>query len=177
MAIGILLLRILFGAVVAAHGIRKTTHFLGGGGIGASANDFAASGFRGGRFTACLAGGTQVGSGVLLVFGFLTPLAALGAIGVMATATAVKFRSGYWSMKGGYEYPLVLTGLGVVLAWTGPGDYSLDALIGLTRWENALVSGVVTVVPLVLCCLVWLTLRAEPESDRLRATQSVTRGG
>ena len=140
MDIGLLIIRVVLGAFVAAHGIQKLTHLWGGGGLAASAAEFSADGFRGGRVTAVLAGGTQVAAGGAMIVGLLTPAASAGILGVMATATGVKLRAGFWSQDGGFEYPLFLAALAVATAWTGPGRYSLDQLAGLTRWWNPAVS-------------------------------------
>lgn len=139
---GLLLLRLLVGLLIAAHGVQKVSTHLGGGGLDGGAREFRADGFRGGALTALAAGGGQIGSGLLLAAGFLTPLAATGVIGVMTVALTVKWRNGLWVQHDGYEYPLVLIGTAAALAATGPGAWSLDAAAGLTPyplWWTAVV--------------------------------------
>ncbi|GLW68237.1 hypothetical protein Kpho02_05360 [Kitasatospora phosalacinea] len=131
---GILVLRLLVGLLVAGHGVQKVSSHLGGKGLDGGTEEFRADGFRGGTLTALAAGSGQIGSGLLLAAGFLTPLAATGAIGVMTVALTVKWRHGLWVQDDGYEYPLVLIGTAAALAATGPGDWSLDAAVGLTPY-------------------------------------------
>ncbi|MFD3335940.1 DoxX family protein [Streptomyces sp. NPDC058700] len=131
---GILILRLLVGLLVAGHGVQKVSSHLGGRGLEGGAEEFRADGFRGGVLTALAAGGGQIGSGLLLAAGLLTPLAATGTIGVMTVALTVKWRNGLWVQNDGYEYPLVLIGTATALAATGPGDRSLDAALGLTPY-------------------------------------------
>ncbi|MGW0549619.1 DoxX family protein [Streptomyces altiplanensis] len=131
---GILILRLLVGLLVAGHGVQKVSSHLGGRGLEGGSEEFRADGFRGGALTALAAGGGQIGSGLLLAAGLLTPLAATGAIGVMTVALTVKWRHGLWVQNDGYEYPLVLIGTAVALAATGPGAWSLDAALGLTPY-------------------------------------------
>ncbi|MFB7754589.1 DoxX family protein [Streptomyces sp. NPDC056121] len=131
---GILILRLLVGLLVACHGVQKISSHLGGRGLEGGTEEFRADGFRGGALTALAAGGGQIGSGLLLAAGFLTPLAATGAIGVMTVALTVKWRHGLWVQNDGYEYPLVLIGTAAALAATGPGAWSLDAALGLTPY-------------------------------------------
>ena len=58
-------------------------------------------------------------------------LAAAGLIGTMATAIRkVHWANGPWAANGGYEYNLVLIAALTALVETGPGDLSLDALLG-----------------------------------------------
>jgi putative oxidoreductase len=140
MTIGLALLRIVLGAFVAAHGFQKLTRFWGGGGLEASSAEFRADGFRGGKVTAFIASMTQLGSGVALILGMLTPLASAGAIAVMTIAVVVKLRVGFWSQHGGFEYPLLLTILGIATAFAGPGPFSVDGLLGLTGFWNGWVS-------------------------------------
>jgi putative oxidoreductase len=130
---GLLILRLVAAALVAAHGTQKLTHLLGGSGLAASTQEFADDGFRGGRLTAVAAGGTQLGAAVLIALGLATPAGAAGLIGVMVVAAGVKVPHGPWALRDGYEYPLLLAMLGLVLAWTGPGRWSLDEMLGLTR--------------------------------------------
>ncbi|MFD5086336.1 DoxX family protein [Kitasatospora sp. NPDC058406] len=131
---GILILRLLAGLLVAGHGVQKISSHLGGKGLKGGTEEFRADGFRGGVVTALAAGGGQIGSGLLLAAGFLTPLAATGVIGVMTVALTVKWHHGLWVQNDGYEYPLVLIGTAAALAATGPGAWSLDAALGLTPY-------------------------------------------
>ncbi|GAA3088300.1 DoxX family protein [Streptomyces roseofulvus] len=138
---GILILRLLVGLLVAGHGVQKVSTHLGGRGLEGGTEEFRADGFRGGVLTALAAGGGQIGSGLLLAAGLLTPLAATGVVGVMTVALTVKWRHGLWVQNDGYEYPLVLIGTAAALAATGPGAWSLDAALGLTPyplWAAAL---------------------------------------
>ncbi|OKK22407.1 DoxX protein [Streptomyces sp. CB00455] len=131
---GMLILRLLVGLLVAGHGVQKVSSHLGGKGLEGGAEEFRADGFRGGALTALAAGAGQIGSGLLLAAGLLTPLAATGAIGVMTVALTVKWRHGLWVQNDGYEYPLVLIGAAAALAATGPGAWSLDAALGLAPY-------------------------------------------
>jgi putative oxidoreductase len=74
----------------------------------------------------------EFGGGLLLALGLLGPIGPLGIIGAMIMAIALAHWSkGLWSTNGGYEYPLILLVLGAVIGLTGPGSYSLDALLGI----------------------------------------------
>ena len=78
MSAGLLILRVVLGLVLAAHGSQNLTHHLGGDGLAGSIKEFADEGFRGGPLTALAAGGTQIGAGSLMVIGLLTPIASAG---------------------------------------------------------------------------------------------------
>ncbi|WP_329402799.1 DoxX family protein [Streptomyces melanogenes] len=131
---GMLILRLLVGLLVASHGVQKVSSHLGGSGLEGGTEEFRNDGFRGGALTALAAGAGQIGSGLLLAAGLLTPLAATGAVGVMTVALTVKWHNGLWVQHDGYEYPLVLIGTATALAATGPGAWSLDAALGLTPY-------------------------------------------
>jgi putative oxidoreductase len=134
MSIGILLLRVVVGLVLAAHGAQKLFGWFGGPGLGAAGAMFEQLGFAPGRRNALAAGLAEVGGGLLLAFGLLTPLAAAVLVGVMVVAgVSVHWRHGFFGQNGGYEYLLVLGLAAVSLAFTGPGPFSLDAVLGLER--------------------------------------------
>ncbi|WP_030985103.1 DoxX family protein [Streptomyces sp. NRRL WC-3744] len=143
---GLLILRLTVGLLVAGHGVQKVTYWLGGNGLAGGVEEFRRDGFRGGVLTALAAGGSQIGSGLLLALGALTPLAAMAAMGVMTVAVTVKWRNGFWVQHDGYEFPLVLVAAAAVLAATGPGAWSLDAALSIVWpwWATpaAVVAGV-----------------------------------
>lgn len=127
---GLLVLRLVAGLLVAGHGVQKVSFRLGGHGLAGGTEEFRHDGFRGGRLTAVVAGASQIGAGLFLTVGLLTPLAAMAAMGVMTVAGTVKRSKGLWVQNDGYEYPLVLVAVSAVLALTGPGRWSLDHVLG-----------------------------------------------
>jgi putative oxidoreductase len=72
--------------------------------------------------------------------GLGTPLAAAITIGTMAVAAAPNVPNGLWAARGGFELALVYAVLGAVIALTGPGRLSIDALIGVSLpvWSGAI---------------------------------------
>ncbi|WP_225823505.1 DoxX family protein [Streptomyces naphthomycinicus] len=131
---GLLILRLVAGLLIAGHGVQKVSFRLGGHGLAGGTEEFRNDGFRGGRLTAVVAGASQIGAGLFLTAGLLTPLAAMAAMGVMTVAGTVKRPKGLWVQNDGYEYPLVLVVVSVALALTGPGRWSLDRALGITPW-------------------------------------------
>ncbi|MFJ9443212.1 DoxX family protein [Kitasatospora sp. NPDC101235] len=131
---GLLLLRLVAGLLIAGHGVQKVSFHLGGGGLEGGSAEFRGDGFRGGKLTAIAAGGTQLGAGLMLALGLLTPLASAGVMGVMTVALTVKWPHGLWVQHDGYEFPFVLIVIGAALTATGPGQWSIDGALGLAQW-------------------------------------------
>jgi putative oxidoreductase len=136
MSYGILLIRVVLGLTMAAHGAQKLFGWFGGGGLRATAGGFESLRYRAPLLMALAAGLSEFGGGLLLAVGLLTPLAALAICIVMLNAIAtVHWRNGFWTNKGGYEFNLLILASAVALAATGPGRFSLDRLIG---WDGDL---------------------------------------
>lgn len=148
-ALILLTLRVTLGLVVAAHGSQKLFGWFGGPGFAGETGWLASQGFKPAWFWTLLGGLGEFAGGLLLVLGLLNPLGALAIFGAMLMAV-VKFhwRKGFWWTQLGYEYPLVLGILSVVLGLAGSGSYSLDALIGFS------LSTPLVLVGLVLAALV-----------------------
>ena len=127
----LLVFRLTAAAVMLGHGIN---HIFGGGKIAGTGRWFESLGMKPGRVHAWLASLTEVGAGILLVLGFLTPLAAAGIIGVMVVAWIINHRgNGFFIFRPGegWEYVMTLTVVGLVIATLGPGDWSVDHAISL----------------------------------------------
>ena len=134
MSYGILVLRIVLGSIVSAHGAQKLFGWFGGGGPRGTADSFARLGFRAPILMAFAAGLAEFGGGLLIATGLLTPLAALAITVLMLNAIAtVHWRNGFWNTAGGYEFNLLVLAAAVAIASAGPGRFSLDALLG---WDD-----------------------------------------
>src|SRR4029453_13407727 len=109
MSVGILILRLVVGLSLAAHGAQKLFGWFGGYGIAGTGQFLEQLGFRPGRLHAVQAGLTEVLGGLFLAAGFLTPAAAAAVLAVMlVAAVSVHLKAGYFAHTGGYEYALVL---------------------------------------------------------------------
>jgi putative oxidoreductase len=123
---GLLLLRVVIGLTLAAHGAMKFSR------LDATATAFEGTGFVPGRRTAIFAALVETGGGLALALGLATPSAASAVFGVMLVAgVGVHLKQGFFLAKGGYEYTLVLGLAGLSVAFTGPGHFSVDSLLGL----------------------------------------------
>ncbi len=142
--LGILILRVLVGLTMAAHGYAK---YFSGGRITGTAGWFDSMGMRPGKIHAHLAASTEIGSGVLLALGLFTPLAALAFVALMSVAAyTVHLKNGFFIVKDGYEYNFILAVVAVAIATTGPGKYSLDYQLELIQdfdgWTGLLIAAV-----------------------------------
>ena len=149
MELGLLILHVVVGALVAGHGAQKLLGVFGGHGLEGTAGFLESLGLRPGKVHAVAAGGAELVGGLLLALGLLTPLGAALLIAVMVIAIAtVHASNGVWNSDGGYEYNVVLIAAALTLAGAGAGDWSLDAVLGMglagAGWAvGALVAGLV----------------------------------
>lgn len=121
---GLLLLRVVLGLTMAAHGYNK---FFGGGRIKGTAGWFESIGMKPGTFHARVAATTEMAAGIGLAVGLFTPVAAAGFVALMLVAAwTVHRHNGFFIVKEGWEYNLVLAAAAVAIAGIGAGRYSLD---------------------------------------------------
>lgn len=132
MNVGRILLRATVGAIFMEHGTQKLFGWFGGPGPDGTGQFFESVGLRPGRRNAIAAGTAEAGGGALLALGLATPVAAASLASVMLTALrTVVWRDGIKMGTGGYEVVLGVAAL--AMADLGPGDWSLDALLGSER--------------------------------------------
>ena len=132
MNLGLLVVRIIVGLLFVGHGAQKLFGVVGGYGLEGTGQAFDQLGMRPGKLNAFAAGAAEVGAGVLLVLGLLTPLAAALVTAVMIVAIAtVHVSKGIWASDGGFELNLVYVAIVFALAGVGAGDWSLDHALGL----------------------------------------------
>ncbi|UAK32893.1 DoxX family membrane protein [Nocardia asteroides] len=150
--IGLLILRVVFGGLLAAHGAQKLFGWWGGPGLQANADSFEQMGYNPGKLFGTLAGLTELGGGLLLLLGLLTPLAGAIVVGTMINAINVTWSGG---LLGGWEMGLLFAVVGAALPFTGPGKFSLDAgrpwgrhgfVWGVGALIVAVVAGVLTLI-------------------------------
>ena len=131
MAYGMILLRVVAGLALAAHGSQKLFGAFGGGGPGGTRTFFTGLGFRTPLAMALIAGASELGGGLLFAFGLATPLAALALTVVMLNAIGtVHWKKGFFNSAGGFEYNLLIIATAVAVTAAGPGRWSLDAALG-----------------------------------------------
>lgn len=132
MAIGLLVARVVFGLLMAAHGAQKMFGWFGGYGLKATGDYFTQIGFRQGRMFATLAALTEIVSGLLITVGLLGPVGPALMLSVMiVAAVTVHWEHGLFAMTNGIELPLLYAAAGVGFAFVGFGPYSLDAMLGV----------------------------------------------
>ncbi len=159
--LGILILRVAIGLTMAAHGWAKMS---GPNGLDGTAAWFDSMGMRPGRVHARLASWTEILSGLLLAAGLLTAFAGAAFVGLMVVAGWTVHRSnGFFIVKEGWEYTFVLALVGVVVATTGPGEWSLDESIGIATDLDGVVGLAISLGLGLLAGIGQITLFYRPE--------------
>jgi len=132
---GLLVLRLVLGLGMAAHGSQKLFGWFGGHGLAGTGGFFEMIGFRPGRLFALAAGITEVASGLLIALGFLGPIGPALMLSVMIVAAiTVHLKNGYFAQSNGIELTVMFAVGAVALAFTGFGQFSLDAVTGLAGY-------------------------------------------
>ena len=159
----LLIIRVVAGLTLAAHGAQKAFGWFGGPGFVRMEQGFEKQGFRPARLWVALVILGELGGGLSLAFGFLTPLGAAGAVGAMAMAARSHVKNGFFNGKGGFELPLALLGMSVAIGIAGPGAYSLDALLNIHLPQMQLF-GVLAIAALLVDVVGVLIIRAATAS-------------
>ena len=134
--VGCLIARVVIGFVFLAHGLQKFGMFTGGGlptSISEQADFLRFGGYEATTFLSWVLTLTEIGAGVSLLLGFLTPLGAAGVLGIGSQfILGLQWPNGLFGGDAGpgYELTFMLAGAVSMLAFVGPGRYSLDARIG-----------------------------------------------
>ena len=137
LSIGLLVVRVVIGLIMAAHGAQKLLGWFGGYGLRGTGQFFVQLGFQPGPAFAAAASISEIVSGLLVALGFLGPIGPALMISVMIVAAmTVHWEHGLFAANNGIELPLLYGAVAFGLALTGFGEYSVDALLGVAgRWS------------------------------------------
>ena len=139
---GLLVLRLVVGIGLAAHGAQKLFGWWGGPGVRGLLGHLTHMRFRPAPLWVAGAIGTEIGGGLLLALGFLSPLGSVGVGAAMLMAiVAFHWGKGFFGQGGGLESPFLYLVAAATIGMTGPGSYSLDSLFKIALPEP--VTGIV----------------------------------
>jgi putative oxidoreductase len=163
-ALGLLILRLVIGLTMAGHGAQKVFGWWGGTGIAGWTGGMTRMRMRPASLWAWVSALAELGGGLGLALGLLFPLPSFAIVAAMLVAIAlVHWPKGFWNNKGGFEFNLALLAGAVALALTGPGQYSLDALLGIHLPEP--VTFIVAAVATLIGVGVSLVTRGAPAPE------------
>ncbi|WP_445169565.1 DoxX family protein [Mycolicibacterium sp. Dal123E01] len=137
--LGLLLLRVIVGAIFIGHGLQKAFGWWGGQGLDGFKTALADAGYQHAGVLTYVGAGAQILVGVLLILGLFTPLAAAGGVAYLVnsllTIVSAQRQDGYLAVFGpdGIEYLLVLAVAASAVILVGPGRYGFDGGRGWAR--------------------------------------------
>jgi len=129
--LAVLVARLWLGGMMFAHGYRHLKSIRTGPGM---ANWFTSLGLRNGPLQAMNVTYTELLFGAMVVLGLLTPLAYGACASIVFVAVVTNhWRNGFFinNPGEGYEYVATIGVLSTVFAMLGPGNWSLDHVLGL----------------------------------------------
>ena len=132
-ALPLLIVRLVVGLGIAAHGAQKLFGWFGGLGLDATVDMMGgATGLRPARLWVPFVSATEVVGGLLMAIGFLGPLGPIAVAGAMLGATVFGHWShGPWIANGGYELAATNLSAALAVALIGVGRFSVDAWLGV----------------------------------------------
>lgn len=127
----LLVIRVAIGLTMLAH---AGNHAFGSGGLAGTTRWFGSLGMRQPRLQAVLSAVIEAAAGVGIAAGFLTSIAAGALVGIMLVAgVAAHRKNGFFVFRDGYEYVLMIALAATAVAVAGPGRFSVDFALGLSR--------------------------------------------
>jgi putative oxidoreductase len=165
-AAGLLVLRLVVGLTIAAHGAQKLFGWWGGPGMQNWTAGMVRMRIRPAAPWAWMSALAELLGGLGLAAGLLVPLPNLAILGAMLVAIAlVHWPKGFFNTKGGFEFNLAIIAAIAAIALAGPGAYSLDAVFGIHLPEPlTLIAGTILTVLGVGVALGTRTPQPAPES-------------
>lgn len=130
---GFLVVRLVIGLAIAAHGAQKLFGWYGGYGLAGTGGFFETLGFRPGKLFAGAAGTSEFVGGLLIatgLFGAVGPMLVLSTM--LVAMLSVHIKNGFFAAGNGIEVPLIYAAGVVTLAFAGYGALSLDTLFGIS---------------------------------------------
>jgi len=132
--LAVLILRLFLGFAFMMHGSQKVLGAFGGPGIAGVAGMLTKLGLEPAQILAWVLSITEFVGGICLVLGFLTRFWAAGLVIDMGVAVAkVHMPNGFFASKNGFELPLALGVMALVILLTGPGSVSVDRAAGIEK--------------------------------------------
>jgi len=132
----LLILRIVVGLYVLAHGVNKLFGWFDGAGPSDTEAYFRESGLRPARAWSGVLGISEAVGGGLFAAGLLSPIGSIVIGGAMLISVfRLRLTKGLFESGGGIELPLTNLGVAVAVGIAGPGAYSIDRVLGITLRE------------------------------------------
>ncbi|MDT7564129.1 MAG: putative oxidoreductase [Pseudonocardiales bacterium] len=131
--LGLLILRLVLAAAFIGHGAQVMFGAFGGPGLAGFGQFLSVQGFGQSSLLAGLTAITEIGGGILVLFGLFTPVAAAGLLAVVINAVWLKWGSGFFVRPNGagFELEFVLAGMAAAVVLTGGGRLALDRMFPL----------------------------------------------
>jgi len=128
--LGFLLVRLIVGLAIAAHGAQK---LFGWGGIKGTGGFMESLGFRPGTLFATASGLSEALGGVLIVLGLGGPIGSMLVIATMIVAIfSVHLKNGFWATNTGYELNALYIAAAIAIAFAPLSALSLDSVLGVS---------------------------------------------
>lgn len=165
-SLGLLLVRVVTGLLMAGHGAQKLLGWFGGPGLQTTGKGFEHLGFHPGVAFAAAASITEIGGGLLIAFGFLGPIGPALIVSVMIVAAiTAHLHNGLFAATNGIEVPLLYAAPAFALALTGFGQLSVDGLLGIAGLWSASFTWLALALG-IAGAFVNVALRRRPEAVR-----------
>jgi putative oxidoreductase len=141
--LALVIIRLVVGLTFAAHGAQKAFGWWNGPGMPGWQGVMERLGFRPTGLFAAVSMAAELGGGLLLAAGLLTPVAVAALVG-QSVVIIVKSHlpRGFWNRDNGFEFPLALVAGVVAIGLIGPGGVSLDAALGLVPTDATRIGAV-----------------------------------
>lgn len=138
MSVALLIVRLILGVGLVAHGTQKLFGWFGGHGLDGTGGFFESIGFRPGKLFALMAGLGETAGGLLTILGLGGALGPVLIVLVMVVAIgSVHYNKGYFATNGGWELNATIIATAIAVAFAGNGLYALDNALNLDFLTDA----------------------------------------